>query len=92
MHKSTDVNGLNPVTSYMIPVGLEGLIGSHRWDVREQLEAWEVAVAAGYVRIALSGICRPGEWPSAWDRGPGKWPEIRYRPGGFRGSNGSDDS
>ena len=72
---------LDPVTSYMIPEGIEGLVGESSLGCEKIVEGLGSGRYVGLGRDDLSGTFGPGKWPSIWERGPGKWPVIREGPG-----------
>ena len=72
---------VDSVTSYMIPVGLEGLVRKPSLGYEGIIEGVGSGLHVGLGWDGLLGMFGPGKWPSIWDRGPGRWPVIRDRPG-----------
>ena len=62
-------------------MGVEELVGKSSLGCEDIAEGLGSIHYVGLGRDGLLGIFRPGEWPSTWDRGPGKWPLIQDRPG-----------
>ena len=72
---------VDPVTSYLIPLELEGLVREPSLGYEGIAEGPGSGRYVGLGRHGLSGMFGSGKWPWIWDRGPGKRLVFRDRLG-----------
>ena len=82
----------DPVTSYRIPIGPEGLIGKLWLGCAGIAEGLRSGRYVGLGRDGLLDMPGPGKWPLTENCGFGKWPIFQDRPGILRSSSGSEAS